>query len=54
MVHEIQIVSRRELEKGIHQAVREQRASERRFHRAWRKMAGESTWWDKLLERAGR
>jgi hypothetical protein len=51
MVHVIQVVSRQEMEKGIRQAVREQRISERRFRREWRRMAGESTWWDRIFER---
>ena len=50
VVQVIQVVSRRELERRIRQAVLEQRASERRFRKAWRKMAGESTWRDRLVE----
>lgn len=42
-----QSMSRRELEKGIRQAVREQRVSERRFRRAWHELAGRKSWWQR-------
>jgi hypothetical protein len=43
----VQVASRRELERQIHQAVREQRVSERRFRMAWHEYAGRKTWWQR-------
>lgn len=43
----MQVVSRRELERQIRHAAREQRVSERRFRRAWHEFAGRKTWWQR-------